>query len=66
MLFFRKRIRKATEDDDRRLAEAMQENKVGLKDGFAMLLSALLVLVLPCLLILAGLGLLALFLFGAL
>ncbi len=66
MLFFRKRIRKATEEDDRRLAEAMQENKVGLKDGFAMFLSALLVLVLPCLLILAGLGLLALFLFGAL
>lgn len=66
MLFFRKRIKKATEEDDERLAAAMQENKVGFKDGFAMFVSALLVLVLPCLLILIGLSLLALFLFGVL
>ena len=62
----RKRLRKATEEDDVRLAQAMQENKVGFKDGFAMIVAALFTIILPCLLILVGICLLAMLLFGML
>ncbi len=63
--FKRNGCRKATPEDDARFAEAMEENNVGLKDKLAMVGSAFLVIVLPCLLILlafAGLSLLFLYL----
>ena len=63
-MFFRKRLRKATPEDDKRLADAMEENNVGFKDKIAMVISAFLVLVLPSLLILLVLAGIALLLFG--
>ena len=65
MLFFRKRLRKATKEDDERFAQAFEENNVGFKDKLAMILSAFLVLVLPSLLVLLGLCGLTMLLFGA-
>ena len=43
-----------------------EREKLGGKDIFALLLSAFLVLVLPCILVVLALGLLVLLLFGAL
>ena len=66
MLFFKKRLKKSTPEEDKQFRELMQENDVGFKDGMAMILSAFLVIVLPCLLILCGIALLGLWLFGVL
>ena len=66
MFFFKKRLKKATAEDDMKFREMMRENEVGKKDSIAMVLAALLVIVLPCLLVLLGISLLALFLFGVL
>ncbi|MBQ3141489.1 MAG: hypothetical protein IJC25_05970 [Clostridia bacterium] len=62
-MFFKKRLRKATPEDDAKLAQAMEENDVGFKDRFAMVVSAFLVIVLPCLLILLAISGFALWLF---
>ncbi len=64
MLFFKKKLRKATEEDEKRFAEAMEENKVGASDKFAMLVAAFLVIVLPCLLVLLAISALAMLLFS--
>ena len=66
MLFFRKRLRKSTPEDDRQFRENMQNSGIKFKDKMAMVLSAYLVIVLPCLLILVGLSLLAMFILGVL
>ena len=66
MLFFKKRLKKSTPEEDQQFRDMMQENEVGFKDGMAMIVSALLVIVLPCLLILCGIALLGLWLFGVL
>ena len=62
-MFFKKRLRNATREDDEKLIRAMEENDVGFKDRFAMVFSAFLVLVLPSLLVLLALGGFALWLF---
>jgi len=64
MLFFRKRLKKATKEDEERLARAMEENNVGFKDKIAMVISAFLVLVLPSLLVLLALAGIAMLMFG--
>lgn len=67
MLFFKKKkklLRKATEEDEKSFAAAMEENNVGFKDKLAMVISAVLVIVLPCLLILLAISGIALLLFG--
>lgn len=64
MLFFRKKLKKATKEDEERFARAMKENNVGFKDKFAMVISALLVLVLPSLLVLLALSGFVMLLFG--
>jgi hypothetical protein len=64
MLFFRKRLKKATKEDEERLAQAMEENNVGFKDKIAMVISAFLVLVLPSLLVLLALAGIAMLMFG--
>ncbi|MBO5220842.1 MAG: hypothetical protein J6C26_00845 [Clostridia bacterium] len=67
MLFFKKKkklLRKATEEDEKSFAAAMEENNVGFKDKLAMVISAFLVIVLPCLLILLAISGIALLLFG--
>lgn len=66
MLFFKKRLKKSTPEEDEQFRELMQQNDVGFKDGMAMILSAFLVIVLPCLLILCGIAFLGLWLFGVL
>ncbi len=63
-MFFRKRLKKWTPEDDEKLARAMEENNVGFKDRIAMTIAAFLVIVLPCLLILLAIAGLALLLFG--
>ncbi len=64
MLFFKKRLKKATDEDEARFVQAMEENNVGFKDKIAMVISAFFVIVLPCLLILLGISGIALLLFG--
>lgn len=66
MLFFRKRLRKSTPEEFNRFHEDMQNEGVKFKDKVAMVLSAYLIIVLPCLLILIGISLLAMFLLGML
>ena len=66
MLFFKKRLRKSSPEEDKQFRELMQQNDVGFKDGMAMILSAFLVIVLPCLLLLCGIAVLGLWLFGVL
>ena len=66
MLFFRKRLRKSTPEEEQKFHEDMQNAGVKFKDKLAMVLSAYLVIVLPCLLILIGISLLAMFLLGVL
>ncbi len=65
MLFFKKKLRKATPEDDEKFLQAMEENEVGFLDKFAMAIAAIGVIILPCLLILlviSGLAYLLLFL----
>ncbi len=50
MFFFKKRLKKATKEDDEKFSETMSET--GFKDKLAMVISAILVIVLPCLLVL--------------
>jgi len=64
MLFFKKRLKKATDEDEARFVQAMEENDVGFKDKIAMVISAFFVIVLPCLLILLGISGIALLLFS--
>ena len=67
MLFFKKKkklLRKATEEDEQSFVNAMEENDVGFKDKFAMVIAALITIVLPCLLILLAISGIALLLFG--
>ncbi len=60
-----KKLKKAKPEDEEKLVEAMRENDVGAKDTFAMILSAFLVIVLPCLLILCAFCAVVLLLMGA-
>ena len=65
-MFFSKKLKKGTPEDSEKLRCRFDENQVGAKDTFAMLVSAFLVLVLPSLLVLGVLCFLVLLLFGAL
>lgn len=57
MLFFkRKKLKKATPEDEERFIRAMEENEVDFKDKFAMTIAAFGVIVLPCFLILLAIG----------
>lgn len=64
-LFRWKHMKKSTAEDEAKFRKQMQENNVTFKDGLAMTLAAFLVVVLPALLILTGICLLAMLLFGA-
>ena len=66
MKFFRHRHKAATDQEIREFRDRMSDKEITAKDRFAMILSAMLIIVLPCLLVLLGLGFLVLFLFGAL
>lgn len=66
MLFFRKRLKKSTPEEEAAFSQRMQEEKVGFKDGLAMIVSAFFMLVLPSLLILVALAGAVMLLFGLL
>ena len=51
-MFFSKKLRKATREEEKAFREQMQEEKVGIKDAFAMIIAAFLTIILPCLLVL--------------
>jgi hypothetical protein len=59
-----KRLRKSTKEEERKFREDLAKENIGFKDTFAMLVSAFFVLVIPSILVLVGLLLLVLFMFG--
>lgn len=61
-----KRLKKSTPEEDEQFGRMLDEQKVGLKDKFAMMVSAYVVIVVPCLLILIGMSVLMLWVFGLL
>ena len=61
-----RRLRRSTPEDERELDRRMDEIKTSPKDVLAMMASAFVVIVLPCLAILVGLSLAVMFLFGLL
>lgn len=61
-----RRLKKSTREQEEEFGERLSEEKLSVKDKFAMVLSAFLVIVLPCIAILVGLSLLVMFLFGVL
>lgn len=61
-----KRIKKSSGEQEEKFKEMMTEEKVSFKEKLAMVLSGYLVILLPCLLILAFFGFLMLWIFGAL
>lgn len=61
-----KRIKKSSGEQEEKFKEMMAEEKVSFKEKLAMVLSGYLVILLPCLLILALFGFLMLWIFGAL
>lgn len=67
MSFFFKRPRRkaASKEEIRAFRDQMSDKEITVKDRFAMLIAAFLVVILPCLLILILLGTLMLWLFGA-
>lgn len=60
-----RRPRKLSEEEEQAFRDRMQDEKLTAKDFFAMSLSAFLMIVVPCIVILCGLGALMLWLFGA-
>lgn len=59
-----RRLKKSTPEEEARFAEQMEEVKPTAKDKFAMLITAMLVIFVPCALLLIGLALLVLWIFG--
>ncbi len=51
-----KRLRKATKEEEIQFGKMLEEEKVGCKDQFAMLVSAFFVIFLPAVLVLLGFG----------
>ena len=60
-----KRLKKPNPNATQELEERFEDQKVGWKDRFAMIVSAYVVLLLPCLALLVGFSLLILWLFRA-
>lgn len=59
-----KNMKKATPEEEQAFRDRLSENKIGFKDGLAMTLAALLVIVLPAALILIGCCLLVMVVLG--
>ena len=60
-----KRLRKSTPEEEREFAERMSDEQVTRKDKFAMVFSAFLVIVVPCILVLLAFAALILLALGA-
>lgn len=61
-----KRLKKSTPEEEKEFSNMMEEEKVGWKDRLAMMLSAYVVIVIPCLLILIFMCVFMLWVFGLL
>lgn len=61
-----KRLKKSTPEEEEQFGKMLEEQKVGWKDKFAMMFSAYVVIVIPCLLVLIGMCVLMLWVFGLL
>ena len=61
-----RRLKKSTPEQDEQFRQTMSDAKVTWKDKLAMMLSAYVTILLPCLLVLLVFGFLILLLFGAL
>ncbi|MBE6632729.1 MAG: hypothetical protein E7620_00135 [Ruminococcaceae bacterium] len=61
-----RRLKKSTPEQDRELDRRMNEVKLSPKDVIALMASAFVMIVLPCLAVLLGLALVAMLLFGLL
>ena len=59
-----KNLKKSTPEQEEEFQNMLQEEKVTLKDRFAMVMAAYLTILLPCTLVLVALGLLLIWLFG--
>lgn len=59
-----KRLKKSTPEQEEAFAQMLEQEKVGWKDRLAMMLSAYVVIVIPCLLVLIGICLFMLWIFG--
>ena len=60
-----KRLKKSTPEEEKEFKERMSDENLTFKDKLAMIISAILVIVLPCLVILLALSFLILWIFGA-
>lgn len=65
-MFFRKKLKKITPEEESEFRENIHKENITFKDKMAMILSAYVVIVLPCLIVLILLSLLAMFLVGVL
>lgn len=65
-MFFRKKLKKITPEEEAKFRENIQKENITFKDKIAMILSAYVVIVLPCLIVLVLLSLFVMFLFGIL
>ena len=61
-----KRLKKSTPEQEAEFAKMLEEEKVTWKDKFAMIFSAYLVILLPCVLVLVGCVAIMLWIFGLL
>ena len=62
---FGRGLHKATKKQEQELSELLNRERIGFRDGFAIVLAAFVTIVLPCLLILCGLSAVVLWIFGA-
>ncbi len=60
-----KRLKKASAEDEENFGRMMEEEKVGCKGAFAMVLSAFFIIILPCIAVLLGFSSLMFWLLGA-
>lgn len=60
-----KRLKKSTKEQEEQFGKMLEEENVGWKDKFAMLISAFLVIMLPCIVILLAFAAFMLWIIGA-
>jgi hypothetical protein len=59
-----KRLKKSTKEEEAQFSQMLEEEKVGWKDKFAMLIAAFFTIMLPCVAVLLGFAALILWIVG--
>ena len=59
-----KRLKKSTKEEEAQFSQMLEEEKVGWKDKFAMLIAAFFTIMLPCVAVLLGFATLILWIVG--